>query len=67
MSSQSKSKTRQNENSLQELLFQAEIEESQNAQIIDMLMEIGREFPEIKDSIISKLFEESIDIELKIH
>lgn len=53
-----------NKDSIQEILFQAEIDESHTAQIIDMLVEIGQEFPDLRHSIIESLSQERIDIQI---
>jgi hypothetical protein len=52
------------EESIQELLFRAEIDESHTIQIIDMLVEIGREFPDIRHSVIESLAQEKIDVQI---
>lgn len=52
-----------NEKSLQEVLFQAEIDENHCAQVIATLIQIGREFPETKYSIIESFSKEKIDME----
>lgn len=51
-----------NQESIQELLFRAEIEESHSAQVIDMLVEIGREFPDMCHSIMESLSQERIEV-----
>lgn len=53
---------RENEESLQEILFHAEINENHSSQIIDMLVEIGREFPDIRHSIMQSLSQERIEV-----
>ena len=47
---------------LQEFLFQTEIDECHSTQVIDMLVEIGQEFPEICHSIIESLTQERIEV-----
>lgn len=52
-----------NQESIQELLFRAEIEESHSTQVIDMLVEIGREFPDMCHSIMECLSQERIEVQ----
>ncbi len=52
-----------NELSIQELSFQADLKELHLSHIVKMLMEIGREFPDTKNSIIASLTSEGIDIQ----
>lgn len=49
--------------SLQEVLFRAELIEGSSRHLIRMLMEIGREFSDLQSSIISGLTREGLDIE----
>ena len=51
-----------NQESIQELLFRAEIEESHSTQVIDMLVEIGQEFPDMCHSIMESLSQERIEV-----
>jgi len=53
---------KQSEFSLHELSFQGEIKEKHAKHIVRMLMEIGHEFPSTKNSIISSLTTEGIDV-----
>ena len=52
-----------NEDSLQEILFRTEVNETHTSQVIQMLVEIGREFPDIRHSIMNSLSQEKIEIQ----
>ena len=56
-------KFERNEISAQEMSFEADIKEQHLSHIVRMLMEIGREFTATKESIITSLTNEGIDVQ----
>ena len=55
-------KFEKDELSTQELSFRADLSEKHLSHLVKMLMEIGREFPATKTSIITTLTNEGIDV-----